>query len=200
MAKDYKNAGKKKPKRQPIPGWLWMLTGLSIGLLVALLVYLAQQPPGTGATSARARIITPAPARHAKTPAAKHAAAKPAGKNGAAAHNGVRYEFYTLLPESEVVIPDQELAEHSKGAKSKAKPPGTYMLQAGSFRNPKEAKTRKGELALLGIVASIQNVTIGGDTWYRVRVGPFATFGEINRVRNRLQDNNINAIPVKIKG
>jgi len=198
MAKDYKNAGKKKPKRQPVPGWLWMLTGLTIGLLVALLVYLARQPPGTHGVTTRARTI--APARHAETPAAKPAATKPAGKNTAAAHNGVRYEFYTLLPESEVVIPDQELAEHSKGAKSTTKPPGTYMLQAGSFRNPKEAKTRKGELALLGIVANIQNVTIGGDTWYRVRVGPFATFGEINRVRNRLQDNNINAIPVKIKG
>jgi cell division protein FtsN len=198
MAKDYKNAGKKKPKRQPVPGWLWMLTGLSIGLLVALLVYLAQQPPGDRGATTQARVI--APARHAKTPPAKPAAVKPAGKHSATAHNGVRYEFYTLLPESEVVIPDQELADHSKGAKSKTKPPGTYMLQAGSFRNPKEAKTRKGELALLGIVANIQNVTIGGDTWYRVRVGPFATFGEINRVRNRLQDNNINAIPVKIKG
>jgi len=41
MAKDYKNiksAGHQSPKQ--IPGWLWLFTGLLIGVFMAFLVYL----------------------------------------------------------------------------------------------------------------------------------------------------------------
>ncbi len=199
MARDYKNSGKKKNARAAVPGWVWMLTGLSVGLLVALLVYLNQvhvarhSPAVAAATKPNGHA---AAVKH--TPAKAPSHGKKAGSK--AGGNGVRYEFYTLLPQSEVVIPDQELNERSKGPQAKTKPPGSYMLQAGSFRQRPEAKAFKGELALLGIVASIQNVTIGSDTWYRVRIGPFDTFAEIARVRARLRGNNINAIPVKIKG
>lgn len=202
MARDYKNSGKKKNARAAVPGWVWMLAGLSVGLLVALLVYLnqihvAQHSPAVATTTKPA--TQAAAAKHAPTKTAGHS--KTGAKAGSkAGGNGVRYEFYTLLPQSEVVIPDQELNERSKGPQAKTKPPGSYMLQAGSFRQRAEAKAFKGELALLGIVASIQNVTIGSDTWYRVRIGPFDTFAEITRVRARLRGNNINAIPVKIKG
>ena len=43
MPADYKSRGNGRSKK-PLPGFVWLLTGLSIGLFVALLVYLDGQP------------------------------------------------------------------------------------------------------------------------------------------------------------
>jgi cell division protein FtsN len=201
MARDYKHAGKKKTKRKPVSGPVWMVAGLSVGLLVALLVYLSGQPGGLPLRKHTVSIATPTHKtahRTAAKSAHKSESKKPV--DNAEGADGVRYEFYTLLPQSEVVIPDDELAGHAKGSKAPPAKTGSYMLQAGSFRHEPEAKKLKAELALLGIVAGIQSVTVGGDTWYRVRIGPFSSFEDINRVRRRLQTNHINAIAVRIKG
>ena len=41
--RDYKHSGRKKQK-PALPGWVWLLSGLAIGLFVALLVYLKDAP------------------------------------------------------------------------------------------------------------------------------------------------------------
>ena len=194
MARDYKNSGKRKSTRSGVPAWLLLVAGFGLGLLVALLVYLQEVP----------RLDRPrsGPDRSVAQPGSAPAAPKPPAKPAAAKNKEqeLRFEFYTLLPESEVVIPEQELAERPKPGSAPTRPPGTYMLQAGSFRQEQQAEALKGELALVGIIAHIQRVDVDGDTWYRVRVGPFESYEEITRARTRLQDNDINAIAVKVKG
>lgn len=189
MARDYKNSGKRKSKGSGIPGWLWLAAGFGLGLLVALLLYLQDVP--------LPKAVAPGP-EQASEPATRADAQQ---ETTPAREQELRFEFYTLLPESEVVIPEQELSEPApKPGSAPARPPGTYMLQAGSFRQQQQAEALKGELALVGIVAHVQRVNVDGDTWYRVRVGPFDSYQEITRARKRLQDNNINAIAVKVKG
>ncbi len=56
-------------------------------------------------------------------------------------------------------------------------PAESYVLQVGSFADYKSADGVKGTLALSGIVAFIQKVTVEGEgDFYRVRVGPFHQF------------------------
>ena len=43
MPADYKSHVNRKQKK-PLPGFIWMMAGLSIGLFVAFLVYLDKQP------------------------------------------------------------------------------------------------------------------------------------------------------------
>lgn len=175
MARDYKNsATRKKKKKAQVPGWVWLLTGLMVGLLVALLVYLNGQKD---------------------KPRQKTVAGKQVSKKATKSNKKLRYEFYTILPESEVVIPDHELPSGNKPAKSAN--PGNFMLQAGSFRQKNDAERRKANLALLGIVANIQVVTVNGDTWHRVRIGPFKTLSAIRETRRLLRENKINAIFVR---
>jgi cell division protein FtsN len=206
MARDYKNAGKrKKPQRKPVPGWIWMVTGLSVGLLVALLVYLKGHEPPAGTRTAVLEVAPkhtkqspPAPTKAKTASAAKPDKTKSGTQQG---KQGLHFEFYTLLPESEVVIPEDEaIPARTKEGKPKTTPTGTYMLQAGSFRNEDEAKTLKGELALLGIVANIQSVVISGDTWHRVWIGPFGTAKDVDDVQRRLRNNDITAIRIRVKG
>ena len=183
MARDYKNA-RRKPAKKPVPGWVWLLTGLLIGLMVALLVYLAGKP---GASD------TPGSAQKQKAKAVAKKKVKKVKRQ--VTKNGLRYEFYTVLPKSEIVISDEEIRQREKTGRPKYR----YLLQAGSFRKQQDAEALKARLAFLSIESSVEKVTVHGDNWHRIRIGPFSSFREINSTRNRLLKNNINAILIRIK-
>ena len=72
---------------------------------------------------------------------------------------------------------------------------GTYVLQAGSFRRAADAESRRAALALLGLEARVQTVTIDGEiTWHRVLSGPYTELARLNDVRVRLRENGIDTI------
>lgn len=182
------------PARKPLPPWLWLVAGLAIGLFVAFLVYLKQ--PG-GAPVAKAPVAGEAPKPAAK-PAPKpvpRPAPKPA--EPAPAEPKVSYDFYKILPEYEVVVPEEEL----KKPEVADAPAARFVVQAGSFRNGADAERRKAELALLGLMAKVQTVTVDGkDTWHRVQLGPYQGVRELDRTRRLLQDNSVSFIVVRQPG
>lgn len=75
-----------------------------------------------------------------------------------------------------------------------------YVLQAGSFKQIKEADGFKARLALLGLEASIQSVTINGTEWHRVRLGPFTDLKALKQTRKRLGDHGLEAIVLQVQG
>ena len=204
MARDYKNT-RRKPAKKPVPGWVWMLSGLMIGLLIALLVYLSQQP-GMSLSEKRVKPEETAAKKSVTEKIAKPAektvqktvqkTAKPA-KDEVVKDKGLLYEFYTVLPESEIVISEQELIKRQSPAAQQKK--HAYILQAGSFRQKPEAESLKARLALLGVESSVDKVVVNGDIWHRIRIGPFVSVREINGIRNRLLHNNINSILIRAR-
>jgi cell division protein FtsN len=180
VTRDYKHA-RPKPQR-PLPGWVWLLTGLTMGLIVALLVYLNQ--PGVASLDApRAATESASPSR---ADADKQAPAPKATQR--------HFDFYTLLPELEVVIPENEPSAPGAVQGDQPDGKGSYVLQAGSFQRTREADSLKANLALLGVEADIQTVTVNKKTWHRVRVGPYANLTQANRMRARLKRNRIETI------
>lgn len=104
-----------------------------------------------------------------------------------------QYDFFTVLPEIEVVVPEEEIEER---ARDRADAPGDdpYVLQVGSFRSADDADRLRAEVTLLGLEASIQTVTVNEATWHRVRVGPFESARAANSARRRLQENGHEAM------
>jgi len=193
MPADYKSRGHVREKK-PLPGFVWLLAGLAIGLFVALLVYLDAQPKTTGSFSSAVQNelnkIKPQP--------------KPrADKKTTAARQEPKFNFYTILPELEVLIPDSE----TRPPENKSKPGITreitsgkqYILQAGSFRKQDDADKLKASLALLGFEASVQHVTINHEDWHRVRLGPYANTGDLYRNINLLHEHDVNAMPMELR-
>lgn len=168
--------------KESYPGWAYLLAGLTIGLFVAFLVYLHGLPE---------------PERVAARPSEDKAGGKTP-----------QFDFYKILPELEVVVPGLEVVGKQKDRPQPKPPEPTvelargeqFILQAGSFRQYEQADKLKASLALLGIEADIQKVAVDNDTWHRVRIGPFTDRKELNVVRQRLQDNDINAITLKVSG
>lgn len=89
-------------------------------------------------------------------------------------------------------------------AKSAAKDAGgkddnkwQYFLQAGAFREQKDAEATRAKLALLGVEAQITERQSENGTLYRVRIGPFAQLEPMTRVRGKLSDNGMDAAVVR---
>ena len=107
-----------------------------------------------------------------------------------------KFDFYSLLPEEEVVVPaerkpepvalptpgQQTPAQVANAAAPAAIPvpqtsagPNSYVIQVASFRANNDAERLKAQLALLGVQTSVQAATTAnGQTYYRVRTGAFA--------------------------
>jgi hypothetical protein len=60
-------------------------------------------------------------------------------------------------------------------------------------------KMPKGKLSLLGYESRILNAQVNGETLYRVRVGPYKQFEDMNKAKSRLSENRIEVTVIKIK-
>ena len=182
-------------------------TGLASGAIAAAAVYFLVLSPGTDSG------VT---AKHPPKATAKQVQA-PTGPKP-------KFEFYTILPELEVPVP--ETAEDQRQAavppalqtpaavpSASAEPPATsapsaptasadagrYILQAGSSRNAADAERLRASLALQGMVARIQTVNINGETWHRIRVGPFASRPEADAAQRQLRSADINTMLLELR-
>ncbi len=178
-------------RKKPTPPWVWLLIGLVLGLIAALAVYLYSRTD----TAA-----TPEPVAAESKPKVK----KPKEKvtSAPAKETKPRFDFYRLLPEREIVIPEEDItASPSKKSAPipEADKTGQYVLQAGAFKTLNQADQLKAKLALIGVHANIETVKINDAVaWHRVRLGPFKGLDEVNTVRFRLQDNDIDSVVLKV--
>lgn len=129
----------------------------------------------------------------AAKPEPKPKQAAPAPPEGPPAEADDRFEFYEVLPDAEVDVPEQP-ARTVPATPAPVSVPGTYVIQAGSFPDFAEADKVKARLALLGVVSEIQTADVNGRRFHRVRVGPIEDLGELNRLRARLRQNGIESI------
>lgn len=204
MARDYKHIAKDHARRKQSPPWAWLLAGLAIGLFVALLVYLGGHDAGN-ASLAPPKNNSSASAERTLKKSDREADVLKAEKPPEPAKP--TFEFYTILPEMEVQVAEQEMTSspssktpETKGTAARSTNHTAYVLQVGSFRRHQDADRLKAELALIGLQADIQVVSLGGeDTWHRVRLGPYKNLTILDEVRDRLREHNVQAIVLKEK-
>ncbi len=70
---------------------------------------------------------------------------------------------------------------------------GITTLQAGAFSTSDDAESMRGRLALLGIESRVQPGDREGGKIYRVRLGPYSRIEDLNRTRQRLIENGVEA-------
>jgi cell division protein FtsN len=192
MAQRKRRRSRRSTKKQEYPGWLWMLFGLSLGLSVAFAVYVKDREPGT--TPQPQASAQPASMQDTLDNNGEAAAASPAEAEPAE-H---RFTFYDMLPNFEVIIPEQETDVAADVEPRAVIEPGLYVLQAGSFSAYADADRRRAELGLHGIESQIQRVTIDDKTYHRVRIGPTSDLNELNILRSRLRSAQIDVLRIRL--
>ena len=158
-----------------------MLFGLGLGLIIAIGVYL--RAPSDAKPAARAQASTTTSTRPAARPAPRVAAATP--DRAAPAEN--RFEFYEILPQYEVKVPDDTAPASTSTRRRPPESPGSYLLQAGSFSTVAEADKMQANLALLGFESHVQRVTLDDDVFNRVRIGPITDLEAAKRTQRQLR-------------
>jgi cell division protein FtsN len=195
MSRDYKSRATTRHKKKSLPGYVWLLSGLAIGLFVAFIVYLDKQPEskkdfGTAVQEELKKI-------------------KQQAKEKSTTKKEQKFNFYTILPELEILIPESETRPPERTAEtknktvttntSKARKSKQYVLQVGSFQSLNDAKKLKANLAFLGLSANIQHVTVNKQAWHRVRTGPYKDKQQLYKNQKTLKQNGIHAISMELK-
>lgn len=193
---DYKNRAsprKARAKNRSGNSGLWFFGGFITGAFVMGLVWLKLGPDLAAGRVPGLTQDKPLPAE-----TQRKAVPKP------------EFQFYTILPEMEVVIPDEEIlppksVKPQPAATTPSKPQPAakkeaFILQMGSFRKYVDADRMKARLALIGIEAEIQKVSINNkDTYHRVRSGPYTSQSQLNRARKLAKENSISTLLIKLK-
>lgn len=170
-----------------LPAWAWMLIGLLVGVAVAWAAHLYVTRSAKKPTSAPVTASTPrTPAKKSEPKPLPPPAAKP------------RFDFYTILPEMETVLPDKE--PRAAKPKASAETDVRYILQAGSFANFEDADRLKARLALAGLEARIEKISIEGKgEYYRVRLGPYPKLDQLEAQSKKLTDLGVRALRIKVR-
>jgi cell division protein FtsN len=135
--------------------------------------------------------------------------AKPAEKTAKAERP--RFEFYQILPgEKEVTEKDIKAAKAAPRAPTPPEKPGsspktpkafsgeTYWLQAGAFGSETDADNLKAKIALVGLEATVMPVAVPDKgTLYRVRLGPYQSLDDANRIKTALSQNGVGAAIIR---
>lgn len=212
MAKDYKNRiPAYRRQRQRDATRYWGIAGAAaagIAGLVGLAMYFFSAPEGTPAP--------PPVEASAEAAAAEPPATKPTNKGRKAASRDKtppddqaavtpvpspppepRFSFYKILPEKEVIVAENEIKAMKREESQGKKPVAAYLLQAGSFASQQEAEKLKARLAEIKVKARLEMIKLDNTAWYRVKIGPYATLADADRVRQYLRGNKIDSIVQK---
>jgi cell division protein FtsN len=194
----------RRPKKQAkrnggngTPGWALLLVGLLIGVVAAGAWYL-----GNGGD---VKQLLPRPDPEARAPVV---ADEPVAQDAPEPRAKPKFEFYDVLRDKEVLIPDAELtaqaqAEAAAAAAADAAPPQDtadgvrYLLQAGAFRSAADAEALKARIALTGEVARVESAEIEGGTIHRVRLGPYPNAGSLAAAKQALGSHGIQAMAIR---
>lgn len=209
------------------PGWGYAVIGLVIGAIL-----MAMMMRGSLLTSLRKndgpKANPQATAQRGSDPGVLESG------SSESAPKKPQFDFYSVLSEKEVRIPDAEISAQARveqqqkqqvaqaaAQQSASAPTGSpdavkqditaapasavpqpaagsgYLLQVGAFPNAADAETLKAKLALQGFVANVQSVNVGGQTYHRVRLGPFRSATQLESTKQRLASAGINAIALK---
>lgn len=91
----------------------------------------------------------------------------------------------------------------SATAAAAAKPPSAndantgYFLQVGAYKTEGDAEQQRARLGFQGFESKVSKRDVSGVTYYRVRVGPFSKFEDMNSARQRLSDAGVDTAVIR---
>ena len=88
--------------------------------------------------------------------------------------------------------PPQPTAQLAKGER--------FLIQVAAYRSKPDAEQRVAALALAGLSARVEQVTIDNkNTWYRVRLGPYGSAAAASAAQQGLKAQGFNGVVMKVK-
>lgn len=181
-----------KPAKTRTPIWLWLLSGVVMGSVLAVVVFFVDT------------------SRPNKQAAAKHPSAAPAATRKLSPTDYQLGDLYRVpaqaparaaepatvaeVPAATARAPDNSTTPTvaDKKARPKTSIDRRYWLQAGAFRSQAQADGLKARLVLSGLPVQVFRARVKGQQWFRVRVGPYRDTAALDKGKSRLRSQKIN--------
>ena len=157
------------PAKQPVPGWIWLAIGLAVGAFVVFLMKL--EPGGGDIQRAKPEQQKPGKTAEADKAASGTQPIKP------------KYDFYTLLPETEVIVPPEAVPE-------KTPPVPAQPVPTAPVTQAEAAKidTARAQAALMGQTPPPAPPVIkpAATTQFFLQAGSFRKQADADKVRAQI--------------
>ncbi|KVT09235.1 SPOR domain-containing protein [Burkholderia ubonensis] len=72
-----------------------------------------------------------------------------------------------------------------------------YFLQVGAYKTESDAEQQRARLGFQGFESKVSKRDVSGVTYFRVRVGPFSKFEDMNSARQRLSDAGVDTAVIR---
>jgi cell division protein FtsN len=171
--------------------------------------------PGNGANAASAPVlsnpqastnngntasVTPPAPSPATPPVRKPAPTTQADNANAAALMGA--PLSSVRPASQPRAEQAQARPAAPAASGQGTPPNAetssiYFLQVGAYTSQTDAEQQRAKLGFQGFESRVSTRPVNGATYYRVRVGPFSKFEDMNSARQRLSEAGIDSAVVR---
>ena len=219
MRRDYKDrvpGTLRKPRRRQRNPWIWVIPLLVVGVAaIAAFKFVGRNddavadngpvesaPASTLAGDARTAGEPAATKPAAPSPKDKRASVESKKKRTGPAEKvpevdlpEPRFTFYKILPEKEVLVSETEIQSRKRDEKAgKGEAAASYVIQAGSFQTRDQAEKLKARLADAKVNAKMEQVMIENASWYRVKVGPYRSLVDAERMRAYLRKHDIDSV------
>lgn len=191
---------------QAPPSWSLLVSGVAIGIVVGILgcvlFYLSGAvPPIPTANSLAANPST----QTEQSAAISRAAIVPevVEMEPIEAKPELTMDFYTALPDYQVVVPDTQV-ELTEQQRTRAAAPEQqfatgYLLQSGAFQQRALATAEVAHQQSLGIDVFITEETLPGRTLFLVQSGPYMTSTSLAAAEATLRNNNISSLRLSVE-
>lgn len=215
MPRDYKNSTQRKKAKKPSIDWWDGLLIISFVVIATLFGASFLNPTATESTLSVENLLSTnniSEPKAAELAAKKQLANKSIQELAAKAQSKIkqkieipakqdeapkepRFDFYTILPALEVIVPEHEIKtrireEHIGTLKHN----GKYIMQAGSFREFSEAKRLKDRLISMGVESRIEKAQVGEVIWNRIKIGPYSGMNTVMAIKTRLRNSGIDTL------
>lgn len=195
MSRDFKPTQSRSQPARPRHRGSAFLSGLLLGLLlgvtstVALIIYIKGEGSPLAGFFKPAEQSVSLPIENKIT----EEEVKPNSPAGAAVEDPNKFDFYTILPDSESKISEQQVLKNPTIKQE------SYFIQIGAFAKEDDANNLKTKLALVGFEALVQTADIPNKgIMHRVRIGPLNDLAKINQISRDLETNGFKPNLIKV--
>ena len=188
---------------QAPPTWSLLVSGVAIGIVVGILgcvlFYLSGAvPPMPTTNSLAATSASQAEQSDAIGRAAIAAEAEPVETKPE-----LTMDFYTALPDYQVIVPDTQV-ELTEQQRTRTAPPEQqfatgYLLQSGAFQQRALAEAALTHQQALGIDVFVTQESLPGRTLFLVQSGPYMTSTSLAAAEAALRSNNISSLRLSVE-
>ena len=175
-----KPSATKVPEKKSAGGLIYLITGLVIGLFIAFLVYLEEQPEDNAKKLAHpaTQHINKKQTKQAKqlkqpkqkVTSKKTSSSRPTANNSKPKKQVPKYEFYTMLPDVEVEVNVPDIVQKKIAEK----------------KQPQKTTTKKYKDTTTKVKSKKSPTVITNKTLYQLQVGAFASKSKAESMKGQL--------------